>query len=37
MISHGMSDKLVGKGKIAHDKKFLLFQQLFNPFQIIKF
>ena len=36
MISHGMPGKLVGKGKIANDKQFLLFQQLFNPFQMIK-
>ena len=35
MISHGMPDKLVGKGKIVHDKKFLLFQQFFKPFQMI--
>ena len=37
MISHGMPDKLVGKDKIAHDKQFLFFQQLFNSFQMIEF
>ena len=32
MISHGMPDKLVGKGKIAHDKVISSFPTTFQPF-----